>query len=98
MTERKPPSSYYFVGRLGLAVTDALKDDHKASRFKLNELFQSKSKDNRAQILNDYLTKNPDFAVWVNEADSFNVRNSKAFGSSLPKGPWRPSGKFPFRK
>ncbi|MBI2803362.1 MAG: serine/threonine protein kinase [Planctomycetes bacterium] len=97
MTERRPPSAYYFVGRLGLAVTDGLKNDSKASQAKFKELFQSKAKDNRAQILNDYLTKNPEFAGWVNEADSSNVRNGGQVRSFPKTGRW-PMRKSPFRK
>ncbi len=85
MDERKPPSSYHYVGRLGLAVTDALQNHHAESQQKLRELFDPKSLDNRAQILNDYLKKNPDFAAWVNEADSHNVRNTAGAESSLPR-------------
>jgi serine/threonine-protein kinase len=75
MDERRPPSAYHYIGHLGLAVTDALKKNYRASHHKLAELFDLKSKDNRAQVLNDYLTKNPEFAKWVNEADRHNVRN-----------------------
>src|SRR5262249_44017595 len=76
MDERRPPSAYHFVGRLGLAVTDALKKDFRASHAKFRELFDPRSKDNRVQILNDYLTRNPEFAKWVNEADSHHVRHA----------------------
>jgi serine/threonine-protein kinase len=98
MAERRPPSAYHFVGRLGLAVIDALHDNTKASHAKLQELFDPKSRDNRVQILNDYLTKNAEFAKWVNEADSQNVRNG-ATESSLPHGLRRPpTGRPPFRR
>jgi hypothetical protein len=98
MDERRPPSAYHFVGRLGLAVTDALKKDSRASQAKFRELFDPRSKDNRVQILNDYLMKNPEFAKWVNEADSHNVRNGVSSEPSLPQGLRRPPIKFPFRK
>jgi serine/threonine-protein kinase len=75
MDERRAPSAYHFVGRLGLAVTDALKNDHRASHAKLVELFDPRSRDNRVQTLNDYLSKSPELARWVNEADDHNVRN-----------------------
>jgi hypothetical protein len=78
-------------------VTDGLKNDSKASQAKVKELFQSKAKDNRAQILNDYLTKNPEFAGWVNEADSSNVRNGGQV-RSFPKTSRWPIRKSPFRK
>src|SRR5262249_52549023 len=68
MHERRPPSAYHFVGLLGLAVTDALESKNRESRSKFTSLFDSKSRDNRIQILNDYLTKKPEFAKWVNEA------------------------------
>jgi serine/threonine-protein kinase len=97
MDERRPPSAYHFLGRLGLAVTDALKSNYRASHAKFTELFDPRSRDNRVQILNDYLTKNPEFAKWVNEADSHNVRNG-ASESSLPQGLRRPTGKPPFRR
>ena len=96
MTEhRPPPSSCYLVGRLGLAVTDAMNGDDKASRSKFMELFDPKAKDNRVMILNDYLTKKPEFAAWVNEADSHNIRGG---GDASSKSFRRPVGKFPFRK
>jgi serine/threonine-protein kinase len=99
MDDRRPPSAYHYVGRLGLAVTDGLANNSRASHAKFTELFDPKSKDNRAQILNDYLAKNPDFARWVNEADSSNVRNGVT-ESALPQGlkrpPFgRPGGKRP---
>ncbi len=99
MDDRRFSPSCHFVGRLGLAVIDALNNKDKASRGKFTELFDAKAKDNRVAILNDYLTKKPDFAVWVNEADSHNVRAGVA-ESSLPKGFRRPpiGTKFPFRK
>ena len=100
MCERKAPSSYYFVGRLGLAVTDALHKDSRASHVKFVELFESKAKDNRVTILNDVLIRKPEFAAWVNEADSRNVRNGVIVASPLPKTFYRPVGKgsFPFKK
>jgi len=82
MDERRPPSSYHFVGRLGLAVTDALETKYRDSHAKFAALFDPKSRDNRVQVLNDYLAKKPEFAKWVNEADSHNVRNG-ASGSSF---------------
>ena len=97
MDERRPPSSYHYVGRLGLAVTDGLKNNARASHAKFTELFDSKSKDNRVQVLNDYLTKNPDFAKWVNEADSHNVRNGVS-ESSIPQGIRRFPTKPPFKR
>jgi hypothetical protein len=97
MAERRPPSSYYLVGRLGLGLIDALNNDDKAARSKFTELFDAKAKDNRVTILNDYLTKKPEFAAWVNEADSHNVRSGVA-DLSVAKTPRRPTGKFPFRK
>ena len=96
MDQRRSPS-YHFVGRLGLAVTDALKDDEAASHAKFKELFDPKSRDNRVQILNDYLKNNPEFAEWVDGADSQNVRNG------VPQTP-RPEnqrhfpGKWPFHR
>ncbi len=100
MTERQAPSTYYFVGRLGLAVTDAVNNDDKAARSKFTELFQSKTKDNRSQILKDVLNKNPDFAAWVNEADVHNIRAGVAPAGPFPprKTFFRPTGKQPFRK
>jgi serine/threonine-protein kinase len=97
MDERRPPSSYHYVGRLGLAVTDALTNNARASHAKFTELFDSKSKDNRVQVLNDYLTKNPEFAKWVNEADSHNVRNGVS-ESSIPQGFRRSPIKPPFKR
>jgi serine/threonine-protein kinase len=99
MAERKAPSAYYFVGRLGLAVTDAIHGNDKASHAKFMELFDSKAKDNRKRILNEHLDKNPDFAAWVNEADTHNVRSGAAT-SSVPTTPRRPTFNFksPFRK
>ena len=102
MTERKPPSSYYFVGRLGLAVTDAANNNDKASHAKFKELFDGKSKDNRVQVLNDYLTRSPDFAAWVNEADTHNVRKGGGVDlGGFPKTfrrPTTPMSKFLFKK
>ena len=98
MDDRKAPSNYHFVGRLGLAVTEAIHGNDKASHAKFMELFDSKAKDNRTQILNDYLKKNPDFAAWVNEADAHNVRSG---APSPPSGQRRPTFNFklpPFRK
>jgi serine/threonine protein kinase len=97
MDERRAPSSYHYVGRLGLAVTDALTNNARASHAKFTELFDSKSKDNRVQVLNDYLTKNPEFAKWVNEADSHNVRNGVS-ESSIPQGLRRFPSKPPFKR
>jgi eukaryotic-like serine/threonine-protein kinase len=97
MDERPSPSAYHFVGRLGLAVTDALKNDYRASHAKFLELVDPRSRDNRVQILNDYLAKNPEFARWVNEAEAQNVRNGIA-QSSLPQGLRRPAGRPPFRR
>ena len=99
MDEYQTPSAYHFVGRLGLAVTDALNSHYRASHAKFTELFDPKRHDNRVQILNDYVTKNPEFAKWVNEADSHNSRNGIAGSSALPQGlrhfPTRPSFKKP---
>ncbi len=92
MDERRAPSAYHFVGRLGLAVTDALQDHHRASQDKLKELFDSRSMDNRVQILKEHLAKNPSFAEWVNEADPNNVRNGGS-GHTLPQ--WGGSRRFP---
>lgn len=92
MDERKPPSAYHFLGRLGLAITDALKSNYRSSQGKFIELFDSKSRDNRIQIINEYLAKNPDFEKWVNEADSKNVRNGGS-GFSFPAGWQWPRGK-----
>ncbi|MCI0464963.1 MAG: serine/threonine protein kinase [Gemmataceae bacterium] len=75
MDERRPPSPYHFVGRLGLAVTDALKDHDRAAQDKFRDLFNPKSRDNRVQILNTYLSKNAEFAAWVNEARSHTAPN-----------------------
>ena len=47
MDQRRPPSAYHYVGRLGLAVTDALKNDYRGSHDKFTELFDPKSRDNR---------------------------------------------------
>ena len=84
MDERRTPSAYHFVGRLGLAVTDALKNDEAASHAKFKELFDPKREDNRVQVLNDYLKRKPEFAEWVNEADSQNVRNGASQSPSPP--------------
>ena len=80
-------------------MTDAINGNDKASHAKFIELFDSKAKDNRAQILNDHLTKNNHFAEWVNEADSHNVR-SAASATPIPTTPRRPTFTFksPFRK
>jgi serine/threonine-protein kinase len=94
MDERRPPSPYHFVGRLGLAVTDALKNNARAANDKFKELFGNpKSRDNRVQILNNYLSRNPDFAGWVNAADAHNVRNVVFAGP----GPPQKKGRFPIR-
>ena len=45
----RSPSAYHFVGRLGLAVTDALKKDDRDSHAKFAELFDSKDRDNRCR-------------------------------------------------
>lgn len=99
MTERRPPSAYYFVGRLGLGVVDAVNNDHKSARAKFTEVFEAKTKDNRGQIVNDILTRKPEFAAWVNEADAHIARHGAA-ERTLPKGMWRQPmfGKMPFRK
>ena len=97
MAERRPPSAYYFVGRLGLAVTDALKGDDHAAHDKFKELFDPKSRDNRVQILKDYLNSKPEFAKWVNEADSQNVRNGAPPPPVLPNEHHWP-GRWPFKK
>jgi hypothetical protein len=56
-------------------------------------LFDAKKNDNRAKILNEYLTKHPEFAKWISEADAENVRNGAATQPSLPQGFKWPSGK-----
>ncbi len=96
MDERRSPS-YHFVGRLGLAVTDAMKSDEAASSAKFKELFDPKGRDNRVQILNDYLKRKPEFAEWVDWADSGNVRNG------VPQAPHPDNqrhfpGKWPFHR
>jgi len=97
MDERRPPSAYHFVGRLGLAVTDALNKDESASHAKFKELFDPKSRDNRVQILNDYLKRNPEFAEWVDGADSQNVRNGASQSPSPPNQHHFPI-KWPFHR
>jgi serine/threonine-protein kinase len=97
MDERRPPSAYHFVGRLGLAVTDALQERHQSSQTKLRELFGFGSKDNRSQILKDHLNKNPRFAEWVNEADPNNIRNGGS-GNSRPQWGRGFPGKMPFKR
>ena len=98
MDERRSPSAYHFVGRLGLAVTDALRNDYRDSYAKFVELFDPKNRDDRREILNDCLAKNPDFAAWVNEADSLIVRNGIQ-ESPLPQGGWRrPPGRPTFHR
>jgi tetratricopeptide (TPR) repeat protein len=100
MTERRPPSAYYYVGRLGLAVIDALKEEYRAAQDKFKELFSpSKLGDQRKKILDTYLAKHPDFAGWVNEARS----NTPTVGATPSPNPGGiPKGGFPswskFRK
>jgi tRNA A-37 threonylcarbamoyl transferase component Bud32 len=96
MSERKPPSTYHYVGRLGLAVVDAVNKQEAAAQEKFRTLFDPKTKDNRARILNDYLEKHPQFAEWVNEADAQDVRHTLS-GSSAPKTPRPPFTGFPFK-
>jgi len=64
MDRRPSPSAYHYVGRLGLAVTDALEQRYSESRSKFVALFDPKSKDKHAQVLHDYLTKHTEFAKW----------------------------------
>lgn len=99
MDERRSNSAYHVLGRLGLAITDALKDDDPASHSKFKELFDFRNRENRTMI-NNYLAKNPEFEKWVNEADFHNVRNG---GGAFPQGKqiWGkgfPGGKSPFKR
>ncbi|HYT91891.1 MAG TPA: hypothetical protein VEL76_24470, partial [Gemmataceae bacterium] len=94
--DRRSPSAYYLVGRLGLAVVDAAKDHHSAAQDKFKELFNPKTKDNRVSILNGYLQKHPGFAQLVNEAESY--VGYTAAGTPAPKTPRPPPGSFPFGK
>ena len=76
MDERRPPSAYHFVGRLGLAVTDALKNDERRFARQIQGVVRPQEPGQPVcQVLNDYLKRKPEFAEWVNEADSQNVRN-----------------------
>ncbi|HVS39593.1 MAG TPA: serine/threonine-protein kinase [Gemmataceae bacterium] len=97
MDEHKSSPAYHFVGRLGLAVTDSLKHDYRDSRAKLMELLNPRNHDSHEQMLHDYMTKNPDFAKWVNEAEAQNVRSGLG-ESPFPEGWRRFPSKPPFRK
>jgi len=60
MDERRPPSSYHYVGRLGLAVTDALTNNSRASHTKIHgNCSTPRARITVCRWLNDYLTKNP---------------------------------------
>jgi len=84
--DHKAPSAYHFVGLLGQAVTDAIKEDDAGSKSKFNELYHSKTaKDKRVEILNTYLKKKPQFEQWVAEADVHDLRKSGAPKTSFPK-------------
>jgi serine/threonine-protein kinase len=96
MGERRPPSAYHFVGQLGLAVTDSLENKHRESYAKFASLSDPRKGDNRAQVVKDYLAKNPEFEKWVNEAKSSNVRNG-ASGSPFSDKHQFPN-KRPFKK
>jgi serine/threonine-protein kinase len=101
--EHKSPSAYYFMGLLGRGITDAINKDDAGSTAKYSELFRSKAKDNRVQIVNNYLKKKPRFEEWVNEADLHNIRGTSASsevsstGSRFSKDR-RSLFKFPIKK
>ncbi len=97
MDERRSPSTYHFVGRLGLAVTDAFKKDYRDSHAKFAELLDPKDRDNRREILNDYLVQKPEFARWVNDANSEDARNGFA-DFPAPQGEHHFSDRKPFRR
>lgn len=96
MGERRSPSAYHFVGQLGLAVTDSLENRHRESYAKFASLSDPRRGDNRAQVVKDYLARNPEFEKWVNEAKSSNVRNG-ASGSPFSDKHQFPN-KRPFKK
>jgi hypothetical protein len=97
MDERRAPSPDHYLGQLGLAIVEALQKKYRTSHNRITSQFDPKKTDNRAQILNQYLTKHPDFAKWVSGADAENVRNGAA-QSSLPQKLKLKSGKWPFGK
>ena len=97
MDERRSPSTYHFVGRLGLAVTDAVKKDYRDSHAKLTELFDPKDRDNRREVLNGYLAQKPELAQWVNEANAEDARNGFV-DSPVPPTEHHFPGRSPFRR
>jgi serine/threonine protein kinase len=102
MCERKPPSAYYFAGKLGLAVTDALHHNHGGAKAKLAEVFDYKTKDKRIQMVKDLQERKPDFSEWINETKAWVQANDTAVavkGPAAPpnsKGGFRPFGKLQF--
>ncbi len=73
MSERRLPPACSLVGRLGLAVTDFLKNDKAAARNTFKDLFEPDRRDferkERVKILHEYLNKNAKFDDWVKKAD-----------------------------
>ncbi|HZZ81390.1 MAG TPA: protein kinase [Gemmataceae bacterium] len=100
MCERKPPSAYYFTGKLGLAVTDAMHHNHVGAKAKLAEVFDSKARDKRVQMVKDVQDRKPDFAEWVNETKAWVQASETAVAVKGPAAPnskgFRPFGKMQF--